>query len=432
MLHASQAASIDINPSNHDLLTRYLEVRDASAELCANLQPEDTVAQSMPDASPAKWHLAHTSWFFETLVLTKAITNYQTFHPAYKTLFNSYYNSVGEQYPRPQRGLITRPGIDEIYAYRQHVDTQMQALLEQPDSLSTELSDTIETGLHHEQQHQELLLTDLKHLFSLNPLQPVYRTRPKATLAKAGALQWHSFEPGVYQIGHQHADFAFDNETPRHSVYLVGFELASRLITNREYAEFIADHGYQRPELWLSDAWAVLQQQQWQAPLYWQYSASDSTWSVFTLNGLQPLNDDEPVVHLSYYEADAYARWAGARLPTEQEWEVAATQVTSAENISGNFVESGYLHPTPTSQTGLQQLFGDAWEWTQSAYSAYPGYRPPNGELAEYNGKFMCNQIVLRGGSCLTPAAHIRASYRNFFFPDARWQMTGLRLAKDR
>lgn len=418
----------DSHSGSVELKSRYLRVRAATEALCAGLQPEDSVAQSMEDASPVKWHLAHTSWFFETLVLLKASGNYRCFRDEYRVLFNSYYNSIGEQYPRRNRGLITRPTLQEVYAYREHVDRSMCELLDAGGSLPCGLEAIVEVGLHHEQQHQELILTDIKHLFSFNPACPVFRKQDREPLlCQPAGLRWLQFPEGLYAVGHQGQGFAFDNETPVHRVWLTSFELASRPVTSKEYLAFMEDGGYQRPQLWLSDGWALLRQQNWHAPLYWRQRGN--AWFILTLSGLRPVRDDEPVVHVSYYEADAYARWAGVRLPTEYEWEVAAMHMP----VEGNFAESGWLHPVPAAQGGdsLRQMFGDVWEWTQSPYNPYPGYRPLTGELAEYNGKFMCNQMVLRGGSCATPQSHIRPSYRNFFPPQARWQFSGLRLARD-
>jgi ergothioneine biosynthesis protein EgtB len=413
-------------PLAQDLAARYGAVRAATERLAEPLSPEDTTAQSMPDASPVKWHLAHTSWFFETFVL-ESVPGQRPFDPAYRVLFNSYYHSVGEQHFRPERGLITRPGLAEVRAYRAHVDAAVLALLAR-GALSPAQCDVLELGLQHEQQHQELILTDLKHLLARNPLQPVYRSRPPGDASRAApVLAWHAHPPGLREIGHAGAGFAFDNEGPRHRVYVHAFALASRLVTNGEYLEFMADRGYQRPELWLSDGWAAVCANGWRAPLYWR--ERDGAFEQFTLAGLREVALAEPVAHVSAYEADAYARWAGARLPSEAEWEVAA----AGAEIAGNFVESGRLQPAPAAGTGdgPLQLFGDAWEWTSSAYAPYPGYRPPPGALGEYNGKFMANQLVLRGGSCATPLSHIRASYRNFFHPDARWQWSGIRLARD-
>ena len=429
---SAQAIHSTLNDQQSNLRDRYQAVRAASEWLCEGLAAEDTVAQSMTDASPVKWHLAHTSWFFETLVLEKALSDFKPVNSQYRVMFNSYYNSVGRQFLRPNRGMVTRPTFAEVMIYRRRIDQQMMDFLSECQSLSSELAAVVEIGLQHEQQHQELILTDLKHLFSFNPLRPVYREIQQAEVVKPAILSWRGFGAGAYGIGNLAAGFAFDNETPRHKVYVNAFEIASRPITNGEYLQFMQDEGYQRPEFWLSDAWALIKQEQWQAPLYWQPAEdNDSQWSTFSLAGTHPVREDEPVVHISYYEADAYARWAGARLPTEQEWEVAASTV----GMVGNFVEHMQFHPMPAAlgagATGLQQIFGDVWEWTQSPYMAYPGYQAPEGELAEYNGKFMCNQMVLRGGSCVTAKSHIRASYRNFFFPQARWQFSGFRLARN-
>jgi ergothioneine biosynthesis protein EgtB len=413
------------------LAARYAAVRGATEHLCAPLAPDDYGAQSMPDASPAKWHLAHTSWFFETFVL-QGTAGYQPLQPQYEVLFNSYYNSVGAQYPRPQRGLLTRPTVDEVYQYRRHVDAAITCRLDGGGALADAAAGVIELGLQHEQQHQELLLTDLKHLLSYNPLRPVYRAAHGACDSAPGHAApcgWVAFPAGVYEIGHDGRGFAFDNETPRHRVFLEAFALAERPVSGTEYLAFIADGGYARPELWLAEGWEVVRQRGWSAPLYWE--GRDAEWQLFTLAGMRALDPAQPVCHLSYYEADAYARWAGARLPREEEWEVAAAGVERG----GNFADAEHFHPlalaaeTPAGK--LAQLFGDVWEWTQSAYAAYPGYRPAAGALGEYNGKFMCNQFVLRGGSCATPASHIRATYRNFFPPSARWQFSGIRLARD-
>jgi ergothioneine biosynthesis protein EgtB len=416
----SEAASLEL------LRRRFGEVRQASLDLAAGLSPEDCTAQSMTEASPVKWHLAHTSWFFETFVLERTSSGYRPFDERFRVLFNSYYNSVGEQYPRPRRGLVTRPGLEAILDYRSHVDRAVGELLEREHLPDAALPEIIEIGLHHEQQHQELILTDLKHLLSFNPLHPVYRDTPQAEPIDATEQRWHRFEEGLAEVGHGEADFAFDNERPRHRVFLEAFDLASRPVTNAEFLAFIEDGGYENPVLWLSDGWFAVRREGWQAPLYWQ--RVEGEWHTVTLGGLRPLRLDEPVCHVSYYEADAYATWAGARLPTEAEWEVAATGAATG----GNFVEDGYLHPVPVaaSEHGPQHLLGNLWEWTQSAYLPYPGYRAPEGALGEYNGKFMCNQMVLRGGSCATPRSHIRRTYRNFFYPDARWQFAGIRLAR--
>lgn len=405
------------------IATRYASTRALSEELCVSLSAEDAVAQSMPDCSPAKWHLAHTTWFFETFVLPH-LPGYDVHDPAYGYLFNSYYEAVGDRHPRPQRGLLTRPTLDEVYAYRAHVDSAMARALD----LGLSEADWLTTlGTHHEQQHQELILTDIKHLLSCNPLLPAYRSsagRQAATTATP--REWCDFEGGLQWIGHDGDGFAFDNESPRHRCYLEPYRLASRAVTNGEFLAFIEGGGYHQPEHWLSAGWATAQEKGWRAPFYWR--SRGTGWDEFTLFGLQPLNLAAPVCHVSYYEADAYARWAGARLPTEAEWEGAAAEVP----LIGTFIESGSLQPRPATESGVRQLFGDVWEWTQSDYGAYPGFRPAAGAIGEYNGKFMSGQYVLRGGSCATPQSHIRATYRNFFPPDARWQFSGLRLAADR
>jgi ergothioneine biosynthesis protein EgtB len=391
---------------------------------------EDYVIQAMPDVSPPKWHLAHTSWFFETFVLASAAPGYRSPHASYAYLFNSYYVAAGERHCRPKRGLLSRPTVEEVYRYRAYVDQHMTAWLEglHGEELET-WSPVVELGLHHEQQHQELLLTDVKYNFACNPLRPAYVT-PDITkcVPAVGPLRWVSFPAGVYWIGHDGQGFAFDNESPRHRSFVEPFQLASRLITNGEYLGFMADGGYERPDLWLSMGWDTVQREGWQAPLYWEQR--DGTWWMLTLAGMQPVREAEPVCHVSYYEADAYARWANARLPTEVEWEVAAMPLP----IRGNFVEHQTFHPVPMSQIDtavpLVQLFGDVWEWTQSHYSPYPGYTAAPGALGEYNGKFMANQFVLRGGSCATSVSHIRPTYRNFFPADARWQFMGIRLAR--
>jgi ergothioneine biosynthesis protein EgtB len=404
-----------------DFIERFLRVRSVTEALVAALSPEDCVAQSMPDASPAKWHLAHTSWFFETFVLARE-PGYRPFRAGYSELFNSYYEAAGARHPRPARGLLTRPTFDEVRAYRASVTAGVLSLLERLER-SSELAAIVELGVNHEEQHQELLLTDIKHLFSSNPLLPAYheaRARPQRGAAPLG---FRLFDAGVRSMGHEAASFCFDNETPAHRVFLEAHAVADRPITNGEYLEFVRDGGYRRPELWLSDGFRVAAERNWTAPLYWEPGHE----RVFTLGGLRPLRLADPVCHVSYYEADAFARWAGARLATEAEWE----SVARAARIDGNLLESGLLEPTPASDGDtMLQLFGDVWEWTQSAYSAYPGFRPLPGALGEYNGKFMANQFVLRGGSCLTPKAHVRATYRNFFPPDARWQFTGIRLAR--
>lgn len=393
------------------------------------LSPEDCALQSMPDASPAKWHLAHTSWFFETFVLGRFLTGYRPFHPAFRVLFNSYYNAVGDKHPRPERGLISRPSLSDVQAYRRHVDGCMAELFETLHGDSPEFVELVELGVNHEEQHQELIITDIKHLLWKNPLRPAYVERWPLTSIRGRKSRWVAFEGGIDQVGHQDGGFAFDNECPRHSVVLRRFEIASHPVTHGDFLAFIEDRGYERPELWLSLGWDVVQAQGWRAPQYWERHAEDSY--TFTLHGMARIDPHTPICHVSFYEADAYARWAGARLPTEAEWEVVASQAP----VDGNFLETRALHPLALRDEppapGLAQLFGDVWEWTQSAYSPYPGFRLATGAIGEYNGKFMCNQYVLRGGSCVTPVAHIRATYRNFFPPEARWQFSGLRLARD-
>ena len=403
------------------LSRRYREIRGCTSRLCEPLAIEDYSLQSMPDCSPPKWHLAHTTWFFETFILAGHEPNFRPHHPRFGFLFNSYYNAVGERWPRSARGLLSRPTVAEVNDYRRAVDERILTLLENLDAIAP----LVELGLHHEQQHQELLLTDLKHAFGLNPLRPAYLPSEfaKDDAREARSLRWESFAEDVREVGHAGAGFAFDNEAPRHRVFLQAFQIASRPVTVGEYLAFIDDGGYDTPTLWLSDGWAARQQHGWTSPLYWEMTASG--WSSFTLRGMRKLDRDEPVCHVSYYEADAFARWAGARLPTEAEWETAAV----ARTPTGHFLDSARLHPA--ADPGHGQFFGDVWEWTASPYSAYPGYRPAAGAIGEYNGKFMCNQMVLRGGSCVTPPGHLRSTYRNFFPPDTRWQFSGLRLAKD-
>jgi len=407
---------------------RFQRIRQASESLAAPLSAEDCAAQSMPDASPVKWHLAHTSWFFETFVLEREVPGYEVFHPAYRVLFNSYYNTVGPQHPRPARGLLTRPGLDEVLAYRRHVTDRVAALFDGEGTLPPRAARVLEVGLHHEQQHQELILTDVLHLFSCSPLRPAYREPGARPDAKPTPLRWHAHPGGLVEVGHAGTGFAFDNERPRHRVWLEPFALASRLVTNGEYQAFIEDGGYERPDLWLSDGWATVDERGWRAPGYWEWL--DGAWHQHGLDGLHALHPDEPVCHVSHYEADAYARWAGVRLPTEAEWEAVAAELP----VEGNFVEFGVLAPAGAAEREdgcPAQLFGDLWEWTGSPYVPYPGYASPEGALGEYNGKFMSNQVVLRGGSCATPGDHMRPSYRNFLYPDARWQWSGIRLARD-
>ena len=482
-----RASSVQTVSSN--LLARYRTVRAASLALTAPLSPEDLMVQSCPEASPAKWHLAHTSWFFETFVLREFLAGYRDFHPDFHWLFNSYYNSLGDMPAKSLRASFSRPPLTDIFAYRAHVDAGIARLLESTTELpvDAEAARRIALGLEHEQQHQELIATDIKHALFTNPLHPAYiepSPRPAGD-SIAPPLDWITFSPGLTEIGFSPTsepgapgldsqtwanDFCFDNETPRHTVFIAPFALATRPVTCAEYLAFMDDNGYTRPELWLSEGWTVIREQGWQAPLYWQHMpGSDCYWRIFTLRGWQSLDSNDlsetPVCHLSFFEAAAYAQWAsrqhpGCRLPTEFEWEYAASQLAASPGVSStnlgaphlasemwvqkpdspqspsttapNLLESGNLHPTRASALpGLQQIYGDVWEWTASAYAGYPGYQPLPGALGEYNGKFMSSQMILRGGSCVTPATHIRATYRNFFSPATRWQFSGLRLARD-
>jgi ergothioneine biosynthesis protein EgtB len=408
-----------------DLLgSRYRHVRETTEILSVPLTPEDQTVQSMPDVSPTKWHRAHTSWFFETFLLEPSVAGYRSFHPAFAYLFNSYYEGVGARYPRPRRGVVSRPGVAEVGQYRAHVDEAMVRLL--GGGLTPELDDLVELGLHHEQQHQELLIMDIKHVLSCNPLQPAYATVTVAAPSPQTPLSWIGHDGGLVEVGHDGQGFAFDNESPRHAVHLEPFEMADRVVTCGEWMAFMADGGYERPDLWLSDGWATSQADGWDCPLYWFRVVDD--WWLFTLGGPQLVDPSEPVCHVSYYEADAFARWSGARLPTETEWETMAAGA-AGDTVDGNFLDLTVLHPRPSD--GSASFFGDVWQWTSSAYSAYPGFQPAPGAVGEYNGKFMVNQYVLRGGSCVTPPDHIRATYRNFFPPSARWPFSGLRLARD-
>ena len=415
------------------LARRFLEVRRRTDLLAEPLSAEDCQVQSMPDASPTKWHLAHTSWFFETFVLEGA-----PFDPSFEYLFNSYYEAVGPRHPRSARGLLSRPSLDDVRRYRRRIDEQVVDRIER--GLAADVRARLALGLHHEQQHQELILTDIKHLLGGHPNAPTYRRGPapaRAPSRPAPPLEWIARPGGLTEVGiaapgEDGEPFAFDNESPRHQVMLRPYALASRLVTCGEYRAFMGDGGYRRPEFWLSDGWAELVAQPRDRPLYWRAdgAAEAGAGALFTLDGVRPIADDEPVVHVSYYEADAYARWAGARLATEAEWEAAAAQVSTGAD--DNLVETGSLHPRAAGAgSGLRQLYGDVWEWTSSAYGPYPGYRPAAGALGEYNGKFMCSQLVLRGGSCATPRSHIRPSYRNFFPAGTRWQFSGIRLARD-
>ena len=411
-----------------DLDSRFSAVRAHTALLAAPLSAEDCCAQSMPDASPVKWHLAHTTWFFETFVLEPNELGFEPFHPAFRVLFNSYYNGVGAKHPRPQRGLLTRPALSDVLAYRANVEQRMQALLAQQGD-NAALQALVELGLQHEQQHQELLLTDVLHLLSCNPLAPAYRDAPLPVAAPAQALDWQEFAGGLCEMGHGGRGFSFDNELPRHTTYLAPYALGTRLVNQAEFAAFITDGGYRRPGLWLAEGWDWLAAQHIEHPLYWRH-APGGGWTVFGLHGEQPLSPQAPVAHLSYFEADAYARWAGARLPTEAEWEVAAAPLAPAL-LAPVDVLRARIEPQAAPGRGLRELWGEVWQWTQSSYAPYPGFRAAEGAVGEYNGKFMVNQYVLRGSACATPPGHARLSYRNFFPTTARWQFSGLRLARD-
>ncbi len=428
------------------LRDRFHQIRKFTDSLCTTLEPEDCVVQSMPDVSPTKWHLAHTTWFFETFILKKFVPGYRAEIPEYAYLFNSYYNAAGDMHRRDLRGLISRPTVGEAQRYRASIDSHIDNLLSNADEqLLDDIEPLLVLGGHHEQQHQELLVTDIKHVFAQNPLHPVFRNVALASSQSLGRMpipriQFIDFDEAIVEIGDDGRGFSYDNEGPQHRALIPAFSLASRPVTNGEYVGFIEDNGYQRPEFWLSLGWMTVNDQRWNAPLYW--TKRDDTWWNFTLSGFRPVDESQPVTHISYFEADAYATWAGARLPTEFEWEHAASDCL----IEGNFVEDELFHPAPwhrhpadehglearaTTDPQLLQMFGDVWEWTRSAYSAYPGYRAAPGALGEYNGKFMCNQYVLRGGSCATSRSHIRRTYRNFFQPEKRWQFTGIRLARD-
>ena len=417
-----------------DLAKHFADVRQQTERLAAPLSAEDCQLQSMPDASPTKWHLAHLTWFFETFVLERYEANFKPFDASFRVLYNSYYNGIGAKYPRAQRGLVSRPTLAQVLGYRAAVDARVQAVLVQHPA-DAALADLITLGLHHEQQHQELLLTDIKHALSFNAPQGAYAKRWPLARTAPEPVRWHAYEGGLVDHGfdaEQDGGFAFDNETPRHRSYVQPFELASRLVTNGEFIAFMADGGYQQPEWWLAMGWDWVQSGPAgprTMPLYWACTAEG--FENFTLQGNVSIDPNTPVCHLSYFEADAFVRWSGARLPTEVEWELAARAVAA---VAGNFMEISAFHPMPLQKTpakGPAQMFGDVWEWTSSNYNAYPGYQPWSGLVGEYNGKFMCNQIVLKGGSCATPQSHIRASYRNFFPPDAQWQFSGLRLARD-
>ena len=419
------------NGTNHDraeISALFGSVRSRSMAVASPLTAEDQCIQSMPDVSPTKWHLAHTTWFFETFILAPHVDGYEAFDTNYSYLFNSYYETVGPRHDRPKRGLLSRPPLDDVHAYRQHVDDNMARLMEDAgDEGWTRIEPLLELGLNHEQQHQELMLTDIKNVFACNPLRPAYQPFKAHGLSDPGPLEWLAFDEGLHEIGHQGAGFAFDNEGPRHKVWLNGFRIGSRPVTNGEYMAFIEDGGYQRLAHWLSDGWAAVGANGWQAPLYWEQV--DGQWQTMTLAGMRAVDGAEPVCHISFYEANAFANWAGKRLPTEAEWETAVTECGE----EGNFADSRHYHPVPGTATPGRpsQVFGDVWEWTASAYGAYPGYRAAETPIGEYNGKFMSGQMVLKGGSAVTPAGHVRSTYRNFFYPPDRWQFSGLRLAED-
>jgi len=418
-----------VRPQSHaapsPLLERFQDVRRQTLALCRTLTPEDGQVQSMPDVSPTKWHLAHTTWFFETFLLHQLDSDDRPFHPEYGYLFNSYYNGIGERHARPDRGLLSRPGWNEVVQYRETVNQRVERAL--VSGLSAQLESVLQIGLNHEEQHQELLLMDIKHVLSCNPLRPVYRENLQKPDSPAPQQVWTEFDERISAIGHGGEGYSFDNEHPRHRVLVPRHALAHRLVTNGEYLEFMRDGGYQNPELWLSDGWELVERERWHAPLYWEQG--DGGWREFTLGGMRPLQTGAPVVHVSFYEADAFARWSDARLPTEQEWESAAAQT---EHEAPNDLSADVFHPRPaTDAQDFRQMLGDVWEWTRSDYAPYPGFKAAAGALGEYNGKFMSNQYVLRGGSCITPAGHTRISYRNFFYPHSRWMFGGIRLARD-
>jgi ergothioneine biosynthesis protein EgtB len=409
---------------DESLAQAYARVRRATEALAEPLSAEDQQVQSMPDASPVKWHLAHTTWFFEEFLLSSSEPQFAPYHPRFGYLFNSYYEAVGARHPRPRRGLLTRPSLDEVMTWRADVDRRVVSLLDR--GIAPSAAAVLELGLNHEQQHQELVLTDVKHLLFQNPLRPAYRPGPAAPSSPGAApLRWVEHPGGQVEIGHDGRGFAFDNEGPRHRVWLEPFRLASRLVTCGEYLDFIEDGGYQRSDLWLYAGWAAVQEQGWDAPLYWELDGA--RWTVFSLAGCRPIDPQEPVCHVSYFEADAFARWAGARLPSEAEWET----VAAAAPPDGTTAAARRFHPAPAGPAPFAQSAGDAWQWTRSAYGPYPRYEPAPGALGEYNGKFMCGQMALRGASCATPAGHSRPTYRNFFHPPDRWQFTGIRLARD-
>src|SRR3972149_8317657 len=416
---SKEKSQISLESYRNALKNYFVRVRAFTEKLCEPLEIEDYVIQTMPDVSPTKWHLGHTSWFFEAFVLGKANSNYKSVNPLYAYLFNSYYIQAGERWFRPNRGLLSRPTVKDIFAYREFVNENVLEFIDNSDEkIYKDFAPIIKIGLNHEQHHQELLLTDIKHVLSINPLNPIYSEREIVSKNESPKIKWKEFEGGVVEIGNDGSEFTYDNELPRHKEFLNPFKISNRLVTNGEVIEFIEDGGYKNAPLWLSDGWATVEKEKWQAPLYWE--KKDGEWWNFTLNGIRKVNPAEPVTHISYYEADAFASWRTLRLPTEAEWEVASGNLP----YKGNFVETYNFHPVPleNSDNNLNQMYGDVWEWTRSSYSPYPGYKTLPGALGEYNGKFMSNQMVLRGGSCATSQTHIRKTYRNFFPPHSRWQ----------
>ncbi|MEX0722450.1 MAG: ergothioneine biosynthesis protein EgtB [Gracilimonas sp.] len=410
-----------------DLIDHFKTVRSFTEKITEPLEIEDYVVQVTENASPAKWHLAHTTWFFETFLLEKEVKDYDPVHPQYSYLFNSYYLQTGVPHCRARRGNISRPTVKQVFEYRKSINEHVIDLIRSAtEEQYKKWAPIIEIGIHHEQQHQELLMTDLKYMFAQNPLNIAYKKVDRPRVESIPELSWSSFKEGVFEVGHKGDGFGYDNEFPRHKTYIHDFELANRLVTNGEYIEFIESGAYGEPQWWLDEGFSTIRDEGWQAPLHWQ--RKEGEWCQFTLSGMEKVDPNEPVAHVSYFEADAYARWKGFRLPTEQEWEVA----TESLKVEGNFVDAGYLHPAAlqTEEEGLQQMFGEVWQWTQSSYAPYPGYKPLPGALGEYNGKFMCNQYVLRGGSCATSKLHFRKTYRNFFHTNERWQFTGIRLAR--
>jgi len=413
------------NNSHQHLISRYQQVRQDSLDICAPLEKEDYCIQTCPEVSPPKWHLAHTSWFFEAFILTRYLANYKVFHPQFDYLFNSYYETVGKPFPRAQRGLLSRPTVEEVLQYRLYVDDAIADLIEQSgNNRDSKLEFLIELGLNHEQQHQELLYTDIKHIFALNPLRPVYKQHSSPPIQQPEDYSWLDVPAGTYYIGSEQNTFSYDNEGPRHRILLDDFSIANRPVNNQEYLQFIEDDGYKNPAWWLADGWRHINETHCQHPLYWE--KINQQWWHMTLSGYRAVDLSAPVTHVSFYEADAYARWCGHRLPSEAEWEIAATAYPSEQ---GNYRESGLLQPVADAQA--PGFFGNVWEWTMSPYQSYPGFKPLQGSIGEYNGKFMCNQMVLRGGSCVSPTEHLRHSYRNFFYPHERWQFTGIRLVKE-